>query len=165
MHQNETYRLPAEWEPQSGVQLTWPHEDTDWAYMLSDILHTYEEIAHEISKREPLLVVGPPSNDTWARDHAFITLLPAGDEEERNHRSPLLLDFCFNGWGEKFESALDNHLNRRIYDEGRVKGQYVDHQIRNLWNVNLHALLSLQIEQLVLVALFNMVEQFSKLGS
>ena len=127
MHQNETYRLPAEWEPQSGVQLTWPHENTDWAYMLSDILQTYEKIAHEISKREPLLVVGPPSNDTWARDHAFITLLANSNEEEQEHSSPLLLDFCFNGWGEKFEAVLDNHLNRRIYDEGRVKGQYVDH--------------------------------------
>ena len=22
--------LPAEWFPQSGIQLTWPHERTDW---------------------------------------------------------------------------------------------------------------------------------------
>ena len=27
-------RLPAEWEPQSGVQLTWPHAGTDWAPLL-----------------------------------------------------------------------------------------------------------------------------------
>ena len=25
--------LPAEWTRQSGVQLTWPHAATDWAYM------------------------------------------------------------------------------------------------------------------------------------
>jgi agmatine/peptidylarginine deiminase len=36
------------------------------------------------------------------------------------------LDFCFNGWGEKFESQLDNAINRRIYDEGKVTGEYVD---------------------------------------
>jgi agmatine/peptidylarginine deiminase len=36
------------------------------------------------------------------------------------------LDFCFNGWGEKFEAALDNAINRRIYDEGKVKCEYVD---------------------------------------
>lgn len=127
MHQNETYRLPAEWESQSGVQLTWPHKDTDWAYMLNDILQTYEIIAQEIRKHEPLLIVGPPSNDTWARDHAFITLIPQSEEEGEKCHSPLLLDFCFNGWGEKFESELDNQLNRRIYNEGRVKGTYVDH--------------------------------------
>ncbi|HSR61776.1 MAG TPA: agmatine deiminase family protein, partial [Gammaproteobacteria bacterium] len=23
-------RLPAEWEPQSGLLLTWPHPATDW---------------------------------------------------------------------------------------------------------------------------------------
>ena len=39
-----------------------------------------------------------PTNDTWARDHSFITLLtPDG---------PRLLDFKFNGWGEKFPADL-----------------------------------------------------------
>ena len=120
---NKQYRMPAEWEPQSGVQLTWPHAQTDWAPMLDEITATYREMAREIKKREPLLVVGPPSNDTWARDHGFITLVPKdGQRTER-----LLLDFCFNGWGEKFEAKLDNALNRRLYDNGSVTGRYVDH--------------------------------------
>ena len=29
--------LPAEWHPQSGVQLTWPHARTDWAPMLAEV--------------------------------------------------------------------------------------------------------------------------------
>ena len=29
--------LPAEWTRQSGVQLTWPHAATDWAYMLDEV--------------------------------------------------------------------------------------------------------------------------------
>ena len=110
------YRLPAEWEPQSGVQLTWPHAGTDWAPMLDEVLATYEEMAREIRKREPLLIVGPPTNDTWARDHGFITLVPNR-----------LLDFKFNGWGEKFPAELDNAINRRLYDEGSVRGEYVSH--------------------------------------
>ena len=131
----EGYRLPAEWEAQSGVQLTWPHAGTDWAPMLQEITATYEEMAREISKREPLLVVAPegtplPSmgawskvntNDTWARDHGFITLVPT-----TTHQQPLLLDFRFNGWGEKFPAELDNAINRHLYDEGRVTGRYVD---------------------------------------
>ena len=113
------WRLPAEWERQSMVQLTWPHAKTDWAYMLSEITQTYEEMAAAIRKYEDLLVVGEPNNDTWARDHGFITLV----DDEGGAR---LLDFCFNGWGEKFEADLDNAINRRIYDEGKVKGEYVD---------------------------------------
>ena len=113
------WRLPAEWERQSMVQLTWPHAKTDWAYMLNEITQTYEEMAAAIRKYEDLLVVGEPNNDTWARDHGFITLV----DDEGGAR---LLDFCFNGWGEKFEADLDNAINRRIYDEGKVKGEYVD---------------------------------------
>ena len=30
-------RLPAEWEQQSGVQLTWPHAGTDWAPLLDAV--------------------------------------------------------------------------------------------------------------------------------
>ena len=118
---NETkkWRLPAEWESQSMVQLTWPHAKTDWAPMLEEITKTYEEMAAAIRKFEDLLIVGEPNNDTWARDHGFITLI----DDEGHAR---LLDFCFNGWGQKFESELDNAINRRIYDEGKVKGEYVD---------------------------------------
>ena len=121
MTQHPSYRLPAEWEPQSGIQLTWPHEHTDWAPMLDDITATYEEMAREIARRETLLVVHPPTNDTWARDHGFITLT------DDNGARPLLLDFCFNGWGEKFPAELDNAINRRLKEQGCVAGQYEDH--------------------------------------
>ena len=117
--QPTTWRLPAEWEPQWGVQLTWPHANTDWAPILDEITVTYQEMAREIAKREELLVVGEPNNDTWARDHGFITLV----DDQGNAR---LLDFCFNGWGEKFPAELDNAINRRLYDEGKLKGEYVD---------------------------------------
>ena len=118
---NKQYRMPAEWEPQSGVQLTWPHAQTDWAPMLDEITVTYRQMAQEIEKREPLLVVGPPSNDTWARDHGFITLVSDSQPD------PLLLDFKFNGWGEKFPADLDNEINRRMMEQGILEGQYEDH--------------------------------------
>lgn len=94
--------LPAEWEPQGFVQLTWPHEDTDWNYILEDVTACYVRIATEISKREPLLIVcrnaeqvrqqlngvanmqnirfvEADTNDTWARDHGGITVLDYED--------------------------------------------------------------------------------------
>ena len=110
----------AEWEHQSMVQLTWPHEGTDWAPILDEITAVYENMASEIRKREPLLIVDSiPHNDTWARDHGFITV-----EEDS---VLFLLDFKFNGWGEKFEAALDNEINKHLYEQGLVKGTYEDH--------------------------------------
>ena len=121
MINKKAYRLPAEWEAQSGVQLTWPHSQTDWAPMLSEVTKTYEEMSREIKRHEPVLVVGMPSDDTWARDHGFISLVSVQGSDIQ------LLDFCFNGWGEKFPAEQDNALNRRIYDSGALVGQYVDH--------------------------------------
>ena len=133
-HHASAWRLPAEWESQWGVQLTWPHANTDWAPMLDEITVTYEEMAREIARREHLLVVTPegtdlsdltphpiplPSDDTWARDHGFISLI-----DDRGHRR--LLDFRFNGWGEKFPASKDNALNRQLYDLGAIEGDYVD---------------------------------------
>ena len=125
------WRLPAEWEPQEGVQLTWPHAGTDWAPILNDITVVYHSMALEIARRERLIVVAPedaardcvkiicPTNDTWARDHGFISLV-----DDNGHRR--LLDYKFNGWGEKFEASLDNAINRRLYNLGEIAGEYSD---------------------------------------
>ncbi|WP_418699066.1 agmatine deiminase family protein [Bacteroides sp.] len=133
--------LPAEWASQSGVQLTWPHADTDWAYMLEEVQECFVSIAREISQREKLLIVTPEpeevkkqiaatacmenvrflkceTNDTWARDHGAITMI---DTE-----GPSLLDFKFNGWGLKFASDKDNLITRRAAEAGVLKGRYVN---------------------------------------
>ncbi|MCI7001025.1 MAG: agmatine deiminase family protein [Prevotella sp.] len=110
----------AEWEPQSAVQLTWPHKDTDWASILPEITAVYEEMKREIESRETVIVVDDiPHNDTWARDHGFITV-------EENGQL-ILLDFKFNGWGEKFAAELDNDINRQLYEQQLVKGIYESH--------------------------------------
>ena len=144
---NESY-LPAEWERQRAVQLTWPHADTDWKEYLDEVNETYIEMADAITRHEELLVVTPqpkaveallkarltaeqmarvtfhqcPTNDTWARDHGFITLKDTDDPQKLH-----LLDFKFNGWGEKFEADLDNRINRSLKDSGIVSGVYCDH--------------------------------------
>lgn len=133
--------LPAEWFLQSGVQLTWPHAGTDWAYMLTEVEECFINIAREIAKRELLLIVTPhpeevrkqiidsvnmnnvrfvkcDTNDTWARDHGAITLMETYGAS--------LLDFTFNGWGKKFEADLDNQITRRIIEAGALEGQYKD---------------------------------------
>ena len=134
--------LPAEWHQQSGIQLTWPHAGTDWAYMLNEVQGCFLNIAQEITKREILLIVTPEpeavreqieatvnmdnvrflkceTNDTWARDHGAITMIDEGN--------PSLLDFAFNGWGLKFASELDNQITRHALEAGVLKGCYVNH--------------------------------------
>ena len=134
------YRLPAEWEPQSLVMLTWPHQDTDWTPYLDEITRTYVEMADAITQYEKLLVVTPnpvevgatlskhlssrqmaqvvishcKTNDTWARDHGPITLM--GTENDGLQKL-LCLDFRFNGWGEKFPAELDNKITRQVFKE------------------------------------------------
>ncbi|MCC6933719.1 MAG: agmatine deiminase family protein [Deltaproteobacteria bacterium] len=125
---NNSVVLPAEWYKQSAVQLTWPHAKTDWAPYLEEANECFVNIAEEIIKREKLLIVTPepdkvrsllahcpqdniiyaklPTNDTWARDHAGITVL--------EHGNPVVLDFRFNGWGNKFAAELDNQINKGI---------------------------------------------------
>ena len=135
----KTYYLPAEWHKQSYIQLTWPHADTDWAYMLDEVETCFVRLATEIASRQPLLLVAPefpaaladfpyrdqitfvkcPTNDTWARDHAFITLL-------EKHSDPQLLDFCFNGWGMKFAAHKDNLINSHLFKTGVLNGDYTN---------------------------------------
>ena len=143
------YILPAEWYTQSCVQLTWPHEDTDWRDYLDDITETFVQIAKAVAHYEPLVIAAKypervrevlaeslnddemarvsiyecDHNDTWARDHAFITLVSTIDASA----SCRLLDFRFNGWGEKFAADKDNRINRTLYDKGVFSGERVDY--------------------------------------
>lgn len=125
--------LPPEWAHQYAVILTWPHKNTDWEPILSEVEPLYLQLAKEILKRENLIVscgdfervteikellkpfethdfecfVYPAaSDDTWARDHGPITIL-SGDQLT-------LLDFEFNAWGSKFLYSKDNLINSEL---------------------------------------------------
>lgn len=97
--------LPAEWEPQDGVMITWPNADTDWAPYLTEITQTYLALAKTIAQHEKLIIAAQnpddvqkslskalskeelarvsifpcPINDTWARDHGPITVRDTAD--------------------------------------------------------------------------------------
>jgi agmatine/peptidylarginine deiminase len=124
-----TYRLPAEWEPQAGVIVAWPHDQTDWAERLVETESTYVALVAAIARHEPVLIcvadasvrkradlliagalVDPARlryveieyDDTWLRDSGPIALL--GDGRYR------LADFQFTGWGGKFNASRDDRL-------------------------------------------------------
>jgi agmatine deiminase len=129
-------RLPAEWEPQDAIMLTWPHKNTDWDWILDDVSELYEALATVIvdyadlviavapdmvdEVRRRLAAMGAPleyihlypveTNDTWARDHGPLSV--ATDTGFK------LLDFTFNGWGNKHAHDLDNQISRRLFEQG-----------------------------------------------
>lgn len=129
--------LPAEWAPQAGVLLTWPHADSDWRPHLAAVEPVFVRIAAEVARREDVVIgcrdaalaghvrgllaaagVDPArvrlhvvaSQDTWARDHGPLTVIRRG--------APLLLDFTFNGWGGKFAAEQDDQISRRLHALG-----------------------------------------------
>lgn len=123
-------RLPAEWEPQDGILLAWPHANSDWRDNLAAVHQVFVAIAATISRFAQVVIVAPevavvrrqlraegvdlqrirlfevPTNDAWARDFGPITVLENG--------RPLLLDFGFNAWGLKFAADLDNRITGRL---------------------------------------------------
>lgn len=146
--------LPAEWEPQRFVQLTWPHAETDWAPYLESAQQCFIHIAQAVTRFEPLLIVTPepdevvqqlkeagevnlervtivecPTNDTWARDHAFITVRQQ-ESCEPGGAGLVLNDYTFNGWGMKFAAHLDNQINLRIYEQGAFE----ENDMLDLWD-------------------------------
>ncbi len=129
--------LPPEWAPQSAIQLTWPRATGDFADWFAAVRDNFVRLAVAISRyqnvligteedvlalRSDLLKAGAighrlgiypvRSNDVWARDHGPLTVLRDG--------KPVHLDFQFNGWGGKFDAALDNTLTQQLKDLGAL---------------------------------------------
>jgi agmatine deiminase len=123
--------FPAEWYPQSWIQMALPNADTDWNSVLPQALDCYRNIIREISIRQKIVVICQsteeakkilydanvenltlleiPYNDTWARDHGGITVFIDG--------KPVIYDFCFNGWGMKFAANYDNQITKELFNQ------------------------------------------------
>lgn len=118
-------RLPAEWEESSFIQLVYPPIQSDWKDYFDEIQCYYDNLIETITKYEDLLLVVEneelkqkfannkkvfcevyKTNDTWARDTSAITIY--------EDNKPLLLNFNFDGWGNKFDARLDNAMTKSI---------------------------------------------------
>lgn len=135
-----TIYLPPEWAKQSAILLTWPHKQSDWAPLLAQVDKTFVDIAKAISRYEQVIVACfnqaheehvwyqlkntdcildnislfvSPSNDCWVRDHGPISVF--------NGTHVVLLDFSFNGWGNKFDATLDNRVSLELHKLGAFK--------------------------------------------
>jgi len=127
----QKFTMLPEWAEQEAVMLAWPHQSTDWGPWLEAIERDYVELAVAIAtevtplilckdaKHQTLIesqlqqrcihqprIVIAPYNDTWCRDYGPVTLAALGQLQ--------MLDFQFNGWGEKYDATLDNHINQYL---------------------------------------------------
>ncbi len=129
-------RLVAEWEPQTGVLLVWPHADTDWRPLLDQVEPVYVNLTAAIARYqtvmiccrdhahrdhiESLIAERVPAtdriafamtafNDTWIRDYGPLSIARNGARE--------LLKFTFNGWGKRFDAAFDDRVATRLKDQ------------------------------------------------
>ncbi|MGH8124069.1 MAG: agmatine deiminase family protein, partial [Rudaea sp.] len=124
------FRLPAEWEPQAGVLLAWPHANTDWAARLAAVESTCVALTAAIARHEAVIIcvadadvraraerlvevaasaqkmkiqfVEIEYDDTWLRDSGPITLTDGTKFR--------LANFRFTGWGGKFSASRDDCL-------------------------------------------------------
>lgn len=126
-----SHRLQPEWSDTSHVLLSWPHDQTDWAYMIDDVRECFRTMVLAIARHAGVMIVAPdasevrdffkdsfhftvieaPTNDTWARDFGMICT-------RGNDGTVIVNDFKFNGWGLKFAANHDNLITRRLADSG-----------------------------------------------
>ena len=134
MNRHLQRRFPAEWEEQDAILLAWPHDQTDWASIRDEAEQVYCGIIARILPHQTVMLTTPdpdrtrrrlataginsdrlrlyqlPSNDTWARDFGPLCVFDQG--------RPHLLDFTFNGWGNKFTAELDNRITAELHRLG-----------------------------------------------
>ena len=129
------FRMPAEWEPQEAVWLSWPHRLSTWPGSFRPIPGVFAQIAAHVSRRERVRInlasrllprarsliaaagadlanvefYNHPTNDAWCRDHGPIFV--------RNHRTGevAVTDWEFNSWGGKYPPFdRDNRIPRLV---------------------------------------------------
>lgn len=129
------FRMPAEWEPQAAVWLSWPHRRATWPGQYRAVPHMFAELVAQISRFEEVRInaakglqerakrlcaeakvdlarvtfFAHPTNDAWCRDHGPIFV--------RHDRTGevAVTDWRFNAWGGKYSAwKLDDAIPGRI---------------------------------------------------
>ncbi len=129
------FRMPAEWEPQEAVWLSWPHNRETWPGSFRPIPRVFAGIVAQVSWRERVRIniaarlqkkarglisaagadlaqvefFDHPTNDAWCRDHGPIFVRRDGTGEVA------LTDWKYNAWGGKYPPFdLDNRIPARV---------------------------------------------------
>lgn len=126
----QNYRLPAEFEPQEAIWLSWPSNKESCPKTFHKLQDKFGEIASTISRYERVRINAPllshmnirlsiadnegdlsqvdiyehTTNDVWCRDHGPIFI------KHNESGQVAITDWNFNAWGGKFPYDLDNTI-------------------------------------------------------
>jgi len=129
------FRMPAEWEPQTAIWLSWPHNHATWPGRFRPIPYVFARIVSAISRFESVRInaavplqarakrvcaaagadmakvtfYNHPTNDAWCRDHGPIFV--------KNDRTGevAVTDWVHNAWGGKYPPYdLDNSIPPKV---------------------------------------------------
>ncbi len=124
------YRMPAEWESQEAIWLTWPHNKLTWPDgMLAEVQRSYVEIVHALhtgqkvkilvrdsetesrarlalNSREvgltQVIFVHLAAEDSWIRDYGPTFVV------NREQRQLAMVKWIFNAWGNKYDDLIED---------------------------------------------------------
>jgi agmatine deiminase len=134
------YRMPAEWEPQEAIWLSWPHNEITWPDgLLAEVERSYSEIIRELHRQQKIkllvrdgeaearirkilggfdvqlsqvVFLRIPSEDAWIRDYGPTFVVKAD-------RGLAMVKWTFNAWGNKYDDLLKD--DRIPYDLNRIE--------------------------------------------
>lgn len=125
------FRMPAEWEPQAAIWLSWPHNRATWPGRFRPIPRVFAQIVAQISRYEEVRIncaaslqpqakrlcrsagadmmkvtfYNHPTNDAWCRDSGPIFV------KHDQTGEVAVTDWAYNTWGGKYPPYdLDNKL-------------------------------------------------------
>ena len=129
------FRMPAEWEPQKSVWMSWPHNKNDWPGLFENIPNVVGGIIKYLTKHQRIdLLVNNnkkinnikkylkkigckisnikfhklKTDRLWLRDSGPIFLV------NKKNRKKTMLDFKFNAWSKYKNFGNDNKINNYI---------------------------------------------------
>lgn len=129
--------MPAEWERQSAIWLSWPHNLETWPENLLAAQNEFVQLVTAICSTEPVFVMGSgetlpaarrsigalenvrfvdiPTNDAWARDYAPTFVIDS-------NRRLIAVNWHYNAWGGKYPPFdHDQKVAQSIADYLQIK--------------------------------------------
>ena len=125
------FRMPAEWEPQAAIWLSWPHNVETWPQNLAAAQAEFVALVRAISNSQLVRVMVPnremelagsqlgeisnvtvvaiDTNDAWARDYAPTFVKDVESDEL------VSIDWYYNAWGAKYPPFdLDQQIASKV---------------------------------------------------
>tara|TARA_B100001559_G_scaffold309376_1_gene303558 strand:+ start:267 stop:1337 length:1071 start_codon:yes stop_codon:yes gene_type:complete len=139
---NLGYRMPAEWEKQESIWITWPYNKKDWPDLFESIPKKVAEIVSIISKTQKVnLIIKLNEKENkiirilkffnaklrnikllkiqtdriWIRDFGPIYLV------NNRTKSKIFINFKFNGWSKYKNFKKDNKVNLVIHKKTQIR--------------------------------------------